>query len=114
MIEIVPATQKLVETYYGGKPAYSMRGVVALEDGIPVGLGGLMVYQGKTYMFCEMKDCARKYRKSILKAGKQVLKLAKGKIVYAVAQDGIESAPRFLEHLGFQLLDNDKKLYVKR
>lgn len=112
MIEIVPATKEHVEFYYNGKPTYSMRGVVALEDGVPIGLGGLLVHQGKMYMFCEMRDCARKYRKYILKAGKEVIKLAEGKIVYAVAQKDIESAPRFLEHLGFELIHDS--LYVRR
>lgn len=113
MITLVPATRELVDAYHDGIPInYSMCGIVALEDGVPIGIGGIYNYNNRTYMFCEMKDCARKYRKYIIKAGREVLKLAEGKIVYAVAQDGIESAPRFLEHLGFEHVNGT--LYVKR
>lgn len=113
MITIKPADQKTIEQWYGGRPQYSMRGIVALEDNIVIGIGGLLLHNGKQYMFCEMKECARKHRKYILKAAKALLKLANGRIVYAIADKNIESASRFLEHLGFILVNDKQNLYMR-
>ena len=110
MIELIPATQKHVELFYEGLPPYSMRGIVALEDGKPIGIGGTFNLAGRTYMFSEMREEAFKHKKYILKAARLVLDQARDKIVYAQAEQW-STAPRFLKHLGFELIDSGNRLY---
>lgn len=110
MIELRDARQPDIERFYGQTPPYSMRGIVALEDGEPIGIGGLFVFQGRLFMFSEIRPHALKYRRHILRAARRVLQLAAGKIVYACAEQW-DSAPRFLQHLGFELIDETQRLY---
>ena len=103
MVELLPATQDLVERYYGKRPLMSMRGVVAVEDGVPIGLGGVYRDQNRMVVFCEMKPAAKKYRKHILMAARLVLKLAyEYDELRAVASPDEPTAVRFLGHLGFR------------
>lgn len=110
MIEIRPANQKDIEEYYGGKPVYSMKGIVVLEDGKPIGVGGIFWYEGKRVMFSEMKVEAAKYKRAIIRAAKDVIKQFDGKVVYAIAEN-CTTSPRFLKHLGFELVNEKEKLY---
>lgn len=113
MVELLPATQDLVERYYGKRPLMSMRGIVAVEDGVPIGLGGLYRDQNRMIVFCEMKPAAKKYRRHILMAAKLVLALIREyDEVRAVASPDEPTAVRFLEHLGFR--HEVENVYVMR
>lgn len=113
MITLRTATQKDVEAFYGGLPAYTMRGIVADKDGEIIGIGGTYMYRGNTIVFCEMKEGAKQYRKYILKAAKMVMNSIKDKRVFAICDMNQESAPRFLEHLGFFCVDEKRHIYCK-
>ena len=100
MIEVRPANQKDVRDFHNGDPIYSFRGIVVLEDDKPIALAGIYGYAGKRIIFSELKDEARKYRKTTLKIAKEYLASVKGEL-YAFCSETETTAPRFLEHLGF-------------
>lgn len=108
MVEIRQATQADIEAFYGKKPIYSMRGVVGLEDGIPIGIGGVYQAGGKFIAFCELKPEARRHRKYILKAARLALSIAdRYDTVYAILSATEPGARRFVEHLGFKHITGD-------
>lgn len=111
MVTIKPATQKEVEMFYGELPGYSMKGVVALDGDEPVGVGGTIRYEGKTFLFCEIKDKARKYKKYIIKAARMLMQENDNRTLYAVAQEDVPNSDKFLEYLGFELVDTTRRLY---
>lgn len=113
MVEIRPATQKDVEAFYGKLPVFTMRGVVGTKDGEILGLGGTYKYQGNTVVFCEIKESAKQYRKSILKAAKMVINSIKDKRVFAFCDTGQSTAPAFLEHLGFMCVNEELNIYCR-
>lgn len=106
MIEFRPATQKDVEAFYNGKPMFSMTGIIALEDGKPIGICGVYHCEGMRIVFSEMKQEARKYRKLILKIAKLLMHGIQGK-VYANANPDEQTAHRFLTHLGFRQINHN-------
>lgn len=113
MIELKPATQKDVEAFYGKLPAFTMRGIVAVKEGEVIGLGGTYQHQGNTIVFCDMKESAKRYRKYILKAAKMVMAGIKDKRVFAICDTKQDTAPRFLEHLGFFCVDESRNIYIR-
>jgi len=111
MIEIRRATAKDVESWYDGPPAYTMKGYVIVEDESILAICGVFWCEGKKYIFSEMKEQMVRYRRAIIKAARKVMADVEGETVYAVATEGIESAPRFIEHYGFECIDPATKLY---
>ncbi len=97
------ATQRDLETYYGGPPAGSMRAYVAIMDGELVGVVG--VVRERTYgkYFCDIRPELQPHLRSItiMRAVKASLRFAdeyRGPLI-AVADDA-ESC-RLLNRLGF-------------
>lgn len=106
MIELVPATQKHVEEYYGGRPMMSVRGVVGLLDGKVVGIAGACFDGNHIVIFSEFKEEARKYKKSIVKAALMVYEIMQRySIVYAVANKQEKGAKRLMQRFGFKLVE---------
>lgn len=106
MIEIRPATQKDAEAFYGKKPLKSMRAIVAVLDGEPIGIGGVFREDHMHVVFSEMKPEMRKYKKAILKVSYMVYDIMKRyNVVYAVANKEEKTAPRLITHFGFRLAE---------
>jgi len=110
MVEIKPASQVEALKYYKRNPPFSFRGYVGLEGDNILGLGGIYRYGGRLWAFCDISDVGRTKRLSIMKVAKKVLALAEGRTVYAVAGNNT-TAPSFLAHLGFELIDEENSLY---
>lgn len=99
---IVPASADLVETYYGGRVPYTIRGFVALLREQPAGVGGIEFIDGMPIAFSEMtdelrvrrRDCARCYR------ALEPLLRGFGGVLYAVACE--PSSRPLLKRLGFR------------
>lgn len=103
MVELRTATKEDVEQYFNGKPRFSMRGVVAVEDGTVIGVGGVYLAGKQVMVFVDMKDQMRKYPKLIVKAGKMVLPiLNRYTVATAMVKPEQEAAVRFAEHFGFE------------
>ena len=110
-MQIRRATTKDVESWYDGPPAYSMRGYIILDEDEAIALCGVFWCRGRQYIFSEIKEQMLKYKKLIIKAARKVMADVEGETVYAIATTGIESAPRFIEHYGFECIDPEAKLY---
>lgn len=113
MIELRAATQTDIEAFYGKLPMFTMRGIVAVQDGEVLGVGGTYKYNGNTIVFCEIKEHAKKYRKYILKAAKMLIQRIPEKRVFAVCDVKQPTAKRFLEHLGFVCVDEGRNIYCR-
>lgn len=82
-------------------------------DGRIVGFGGLAFKQGRWIAFCELSEDARRHKRAIVRAGRNVIDEARRaghRFVYAEADGNEPMARRWLESLGFQP-DNKTGLY---
>jgi len=86
---------------------------VGAVDGRIVGFGGLAFKQGRWIAFCELSEDARRHKRAIVRAGRNVIAEARRdghRFVYAEADGNEPTARRWLESLGFQP-DNRTGLY---
>lgn len=113
MITLRPLNRSDIIQFYGEEPYCSVyNGIVALKDGEPIGIGGTYISNNKLFVFSDMKPVAFQYRKSIIKAAYRVLSQVSHRVLYAQAAY-LESAPRFLAHLGFELINEEHRLYMR-
>lgn len=111
MIKIIPATTEEVEKWYDGPPAYTMKGYVVKNKDEQIAICGYFLCKGKRYVFSEAKNEMFKYKKTIMKAARKVMTDIEGMTVYAQATEGMETASRFIEHFGFELIDPQRRIY---
>jgi len=105
-MELVPATQKHVEEFYGNRPAMSLRGVVGILDGKVVGIAGVCIDDNHVVAFSEMHEDARKYKKTILRAGYMVYEIMQRyNVVFAVANKQEKGARRLMARFGFEFVE---------
>ena len=101
--EILPATKRDIEAFFGTSLPMSVRGVVLRADNEPIAIGGVFTKGGVAIGFSEIKDGISRPKKHIIKAALEVQKLlGKYPQVRAFANADEQSAPRFLEYLGFK------------
>lgn len=106
-MKIVPATNELLDEYYEGKPYPTVRAYVVLNDeNKPVAVGGFYrLRYNLMAIFSESKEGERqKHKVTAYKFAKFLLGIAdeNGWILYADPDSMIETAPKFLERLGFR------------
>lgn len=101
-IEIRRASTEEVQRFYKGAPIYSTRAVVALRDGVPIGLGGVCRVGKRMVVFTDFDaDCGIS-KKDIVRAGRGVLKIMERyTLVYAYADKTKATAMSFAKHFGF-------------
>jgi hypothetical protein len=105
---VLPATEALMERFYERqadlRPRMTVRGVVALKDGEPHGLGGgyLDAENGRAVFFADMTDELRSDKRLLLRFTKAALEAARGfgVVVHSLADPSVEGSQRLLEHLG--------------
>ena len=101
--EILPATKGDIEAFYGASLPMSVRGVVLRANSEPIAIGGVFMKDGVAIGFSEIKAGCARPKKHIIKTALEVQKLLrKHPQVRAFANADEQSAPRFLEHLGFR------------
>lgn len=100
--ELRPATAKDIAAFYGKPPRETVRAIVAELNGEPVGIAGIAHKNGCLVLFCDLKPEMRKFRKSIVKAGRQLMSMTKGRTVRSVADPNIPGSGRFLEAIGLK------------
>ena len=116
MLEYRYATQKDAELFYGKRPMSSMRAIVAVEDGIPIGIGGVYRQANHFVCFSEMKPEMRKHKKGILTVSRMVYEIIQRyNTVYAVASKNEKNSARLITHFGFVLVEinsDGEEVYV--
>lgn len=106
-MRLVPTIAEHFDALNAERQAVSTRSWTVLNDeGIPVGIGGYYVSNGKKVIFSVISDELRKKPKSLLKIAREILGKNTG-ILFAICDYSIEAAPRFLEHLGFEYIGGD-------
>ena len=98
-MNLVPATKDMVLALYDDIPK-SFRGVAAVEDGKVYGIAGIVNQENCQFVFFKSTEELRKHPRIILKGWKQILKMATGTL-RCECDKNLESAHRFLTHLGF-------------
>lgn len=102
--EFRKATAQDALEFYGKPPCNSFRGIVAVEDGKVIGIGGLF-YEGKNLVaFSDMKPEMRKHRKDMARSCRMLIDMVREakRPVYAVADPNEPTSPYLLAKLGFE------------
>jgi hypothetical protein len=101
----MPATAEMFAQFTGKPLRHTVRALAAVLDGEPLCIAGVHC-DGKRYIaFASVKPVMReRYRKTGLRMARQLIQAwgALGMPVFAAADECVEAAPRFLEHLGFR------------
>lgn len=104
-IELVPATAELLRAYYGEREIPTTYAFVGVENGVPVGVAGLVrLPGGRAFLYSDSpRDLHKEHAKIVMKVTRLLLALAdkRGWNVVAEAEEGTEAAQRFLEHFDF-------------
>jgi len=101
-IEIRPATAADIAAYYGSSVAPTVRAVVAVMDGKPVGIAGVKYERGALMAFSEIRNEMRPHRKAIVKGARMAVDMIRriGAPVYAVGN--LPTSDELLRHYGFE------------
>jgi hypothetical protein len=102
---IVPATAEMIMRFTGEAPRHTVRALAAVLDGEPLAIAGVHCDGKRHIAFASVKPVMReRYRKTGLRMARQVIAMWRslGVPVFAVPDERIEAAPRFLRHLGFR------------
>jgi len=116
MIIVTPTTPEDVHEFRQATPPYRIRAVTGRVDGKIVAIGGLAYLpEGGVMAFLEATDEARKHAVTLHKEAKRALLSAARaghRSVMALCDPEVAAAPRWLERLGFEPVE-DSKVYVK-
>lgn len=98
------ATPEDVRIYYDGEPRPTLQAVVLEVDGELLAMGGIYYHGNRIIAFSDLKPGAEKYGLSIMRGSKMIVELMRKKRrpIYAVREEGLDSAPGFLAHFGFE------------
>jgi hypothetical protein len=104
MINFRPATAKDVEEFYGKPSKHSFRGLVAVDDGSIVGIGGITTVNSRLVVFTSMREEMKRHKKAVAKGCRLMMDMVKeaGRPVYAVADPNEPTAEKLLAKLGFE------------
>ncbi len=108
-VTVVPATSALLHAYYGEREIPSTYALVALEDGAPIAVAGLIRLRGgRAFLYSDTpRALHKKYPKATVEITRHLLRLAekRGWDVVAQSEDN-DTARRFLEHFGFEKMED--------
>lgn len=92
----------------GRRYPYSIRGYAAEQDGVVVGVGGIM-YSQPLQCFSLITDEMKKDKRAVVKAVRFMRELLNSYSapVYAIASEDEPTAPGFLKHIGFEQIDEE-------
>lgn len=110
MIRILPATPALLERTRVGRPARTMRCLVALDDADQVlAVAGMYADGHRLVLFADLSDTLRQNKRALVRGWRALMGIAvkKNAPVHAVADPAIPGSRTLLEHMGFQHLTGD-------
>ena len=103
MIAVRPARQEDIIQILKERAYFTLRrAFVAEREGKILGVWGLVMYQGRRYVFSEIDTEGFKYPKTILKIARQYLRSLPQGVYYAVVDKRYGTATTFLKCLGFE------------
>ena len=99
---VIPATTEILTKFYGYSPKRTVYAFAAIEVDKILAVWGFHVENAHGVLFSDISHEGFKYKKSIVKNAKSLIELAKRKHLPLFAKaDCMETAKRFLVHLGF-------------
>ncbi len=103
-VQIVPASAELLERTFGKAPEHAMRAIAGVDGETVLGLGGYFEHGPRLVLFANLTPAARKTKRALLRAARQVVKEAKatGRKVVTIADPSVAGVENWLEHLGFR------------
>lgn len=108
------ADENDIKDWYGKVPA-TMRAIILEINGDPMMICGVIHGVDHYMAFMDMKTGAQKYPIAIMKATRaaimDVFQHYKQPI-FAIVDDELDSAPRYLERIGFSPLDGNENVVV--
>ncbi len=113
-ISINSATTDDIKQWYGLIPC-TMRALIFEVDGVPKAIGGILHQSGRAIAFMDIKDDASEFPVALMKATKKAMREIFSQYrqpIYAAVNEDLESAPRFLRHLGFIPVDENEKVMI--
>ncbi|QKJ88014.1 hypothetical protein PMPD1_3081 [Paramixta manurensis] len=111
------ATSQDVAFFYADeeRPKVAVRAVIGEVDGNPVVLGGVAHSRGAFVAFMNMKPGAQSHARLIMQATRKAADEIFTKYrapIYAYKEEGLESADRYLRHIGFIPLEDGGEVYI--
>lgn len=103
--EIVPLRHEHLSEWYGEEGRQpTVKGIAAFVDGKLAAVAGFMIVGGRVVAFCDLKEEARPYRKSIHQTALKLMADAKQrhKRIIAYCDPKEPTAPNWLRRLGFR------------
>lgn len=97
-----PATRQDIEEFWG-QSTPTLRAWIGEVDGKVIGIGGY-AWEGRWVAFLDLKSEGRKYKKLIVRAGREMVRAADIQgipYLYAQADGEEELADKWLKRLGF-------------
>lgn len=116
-VKIVPATAELMREYYGPSVLPTTRSLILLVDGKPVAVAGAVRGRGREMLlFSDSLPWVReKHKKATLLMARKFFQMVGDKwVLRACADAGVEASARFLEHFGFQQMDDGSYMKCQR
>ena len=109
LTSIEPATEGLLTAFYGRPPPRTVRALVAVRDGKPIGVAGVWRGAERLVMFSDLSPEARADKRLMVRGIRAVLGLVRdtGLPVHAVADKEVEGSERLLERVGFHRLTDE-------
>lgn len=104
-VEVRPSTIEDVQKFYGKeKLPFTVRAISFFLDGELAGIGGVRFHNGAYIAFSDMLDTIKPPPATIYRCGIEVMKMIKSttKEVYAIKEERLVTAERFLSSLGFK------------
>lgn len=102
--EIVPLTHEHLAEWYGEEGYQpTVKGIAGFVDGKLVAVAGFWLSRGNVIAFCELRDEARPFRKTIHRTALELMEAAKQrhKRIIALCDPNEPTAPNWLRRLGF-------------
>ena len=113
MIAIVPATAEHIRAIYGADLACSVRALAVVDETRVLGVAGTYQAAGKTVMFSNMVDDMRHYPRAMLTVARR-LQANCDRQVFAVCDTTIPRAAAFLEHVGFNKINDEVYVWQRQ
>lgn len=108
--EIVPLTHEHLAEWYGEKGYLpTVKGIAGLVDGKLAAVAGFWLSQGNVIAFCELRDAARPFKKTIHRTAIELMANAKKqhKRIIALRDPDEPTAANWLRRLGFVRSEGD-------
>jgi len=110
-MNVVNGTSELLANYYGKPQKETVKALVAVKDGKPVGVAGLKIHDAKMIAFMSISDELRndkQFRRILIQGYRKWLRLIPYRLpVFALADQCIDGAESFLKHCGFERVKGD-------